>query len=108
MEFCLRKTDVARSDFDLPIVKPLAKSKCIIFKTRVPPQVELPSDEAFKEHFNVFGKVVRFHRFGVGFNGFVVFETREEAQLALSAPEHVVNGCILGLTSSTRELSIPK
>lgn len=61
-----------------------------------------PSGRAIERYFRQFGRVIGFHQNIYNTNGFVVFETSKEAELVLSRQEHMVNGCMLQLTSSKR------
>ena len=58
-----------------------------------------------EEHFRNFGDVIKFNYNEIHRGGFVVFGTLQEAQRALETSEHVVDGCVLGLYSSLRDLS---
>ena len=90
-------------------MKPVAKCNCVVFQPLIrKSEIPLPPHSAIEEHFQQFGRVMTFHQNDTDPNGFVVFETIEEAQKALSTPEHVVNGYRLNLIAAKRDLSIPK
>ncbi|KAM7539856.1 hypothetical protein Aperf_G00000028055 [Anoplocephala perfoliata] len=90
--------------FCTPNEDTVAKCNCIIFQilTRQS-KCERPSDWDIRKHFFRFGRVVAFK--GKHSDGYVVFEKLQQAQKALEASDHVVNGCRLKVIPAFRDLS---
>ena len=67
---------------------------------RIEPSVDkskaiIPTVVAIEKHFQQFGKVDLIFRSINGAHGYVIFGTNRVTKLAYSAPEHVIEGCVV-------------
>ena len=75
----------------------VAKCPIIQFHGRVKGGFVFPQKESLERHFGQFGVVVGLTLTPNQPSGDVTFQTKNQAQQALSCPEHLVDGCSLVL-----------
>ena len=75
----------------------VAKCSSIHFQGRVKGGLVFPQKESLERHFGQFGVVVDLTLTPNQPSGDATFQTKNQAQQALSCPEHVVDGCSLVL-----------